>query len=187
MLFRSLDGEATVEKYSYDATAGDLSAKLSFYNGSLPVKIGFAETVDIKRTPVNAKTMWAAAPGSADESCAWEIKLNTTGYKNLVFSAKQKSTGSAPAYWGLAYRVGTTGSFTPIANSEVKIIGVSNDYYSALKYSYRAFELPAALNNKNEVYIRVYMTKNLDASDRELVASGGNTSINSIEVRGDNL
>jgi len=118
---------------------------------------------------------------TVDTATAFQIKFETTGYENIRFSAAQKSTGSGPLSFALAYSVGSeTGPFTAIPDSGRDVTRVSNDTYAALTPSYAAFELPAALEDQGEVYLRLYLA-DCALTDR----ANGNTSINDIEILGD--
>jgi hypothetical protein len=126
-----------------------------------------------------ASTNWQAASVSGvDNASAFEIKFRTTGHKDIRFSASQKSTGSGPDTFKLAYRIGPTGPFIPIDNSTVTPPRLSNDTYSALGKTYDGFLLPAALNDQDEVYIRVYFDGITN------LGRNGNTSINDIVIKG---
>ena len=118
---------------------------------------------------------------TVDTASAFQIKFETTGYENIRFSASQKSTGSGPESFALAYSIGSpAGPYTMIEDSKHDNVRLSNDTYSALAPSYVEFELPAELANRSEVYLRVYMVDSA-LSNR----SNGNTSINDIMIIGD--
>ena len=118
---------------------------------------------------------------TVDTATAFQIQLSTVGYENIRFSASQKSTGSGPESFALAYSIGSPdGPYTPIADSKVNVNRVGDNTYGALLPSYLSFELPAEIANQAVVYIRVYMV------DCELEnRANGNTSINDLEIIGD--
>jgi alpha-tubulin suppressor-like RCC1 family protein len=120
----------------------------------------------------------AASVFGVDNASAFELKFSTEFSSNIHFSCLQKSTGSGPDTFKLAYRIGPSGAFTPIKNSTVTPVRVGNDTYSALAQTYNGFILPAAMNNQNEVYLRVYF------DGLTTLGRNGNTSINNIVIRG---
>jgi hypothetical protein len=123
---------------------------------------------------------WKAASAfGIDDASAFEITFRTTGYENIQFSCRQKSTGSGPDRFRLAYRIGSTGSFIPIDNSTVNPVRVSNDTYAALADTYIGFVLPDAISNQDEVHLRVYFDGLTN------LGRNGNTSINNIVITGD--
>jgi len=166
------------------------SFQLTAWDNNQQVLIGFAGT---GRTPVvfnNGSltgTRWRpsseAGVGTANAP-AFQMRFPTQGYENITLSARQKSTGSGPNAFYLAYRIGSTGNtWTRIEGSERNSFPrVSNDTYSALNTpaaeTYINFQLPAAINDQTEhVYLRVVF-------DGLANLTGGNTSINNIEIRG---
>ncbi|MCL1821058.1 MAG: metallophosphoesterase [Oscillospiraceae bacterium] len=163
-------------------------SNLTAWNNNEQKVIGYQGT---NRTPVvfnNAAAVAWRSVGSAsvdagvtvDTASAFQIKFETTGYENIRFSCTQKSTGSGPESFALAYSIGSpTGPYTIISDSKHKNVTASNDTYAALAPSYVDFELPAEIANQSEVYLRVYMVDSA-LSNR----SNGNTSINNIEIIG---
>ena len=115
-----------------------------------------------------------------DTASAFQIKFETTGYESILFSCSQKSTGSGPEFFALAYSIGNpTGPYTAIDDSKKVIYRTGDDTYAALQPSYVNFPLPEELNDQEEVYLRVYMVDST-LSNR----SNGNTSINDIVIIG---
>jgi len=138
------------------------------------------------RTPIvinNAALIGAADVGwkpasvaGINNASAFQIKFSTLGYEDIRFSCTQKSTGSGPDAFRLAYRIGSTGTFTPIDNSLVNPVRVSNDSYTALEQTYYNFKLPVAVENQSIVELRVYF----DGLGN--LGRNGNTSINDIMI-----
>jgi predicted phosphodiesterase len=174
----------------FNADAGvfaDIS-NLTAWNNNEQKAIGYQGT---NRTPIvfnNAAAGAWRSVGSAsvdagvtvDTASAFQIKFETTGYESIRFSCTQKSTGSGPESFALAYSIGIpTGPYTIIPESKHKNVTASNDTYAALAPSYVDFELPAEMADQSEVYLRVYMVDSA-LSNR----SNGNTSINNIEIVG---
>ncbi|BBI30983.1 bacterial Ig-like domain-containing protein [Cohnella abietis] len=144
------------------------------------------------KTPIvfnNAQTTGGWKPVSVaglDNADAFQIKFSTLGYQNIRFTSKQKSTGSGPDAFLLAYSVGgPTGSYTVIPNSATGTSGipaisrVSNDTYDALQATYDNFVLPSEMNNVSEIYLRVVF------NGLTTLGANGNTSINDIVIIGD--
>jgi hypothetical protein len=144
------------------------------------------------RTPIvfnNAQTTGGWKPVSVaglDDADAFQIKFSTLGYENIRFSCSQKSTGSGPDAFLLAYSIGDPeGPYTIIENSETGTNGIpaisrmSNDTYAALCPSYDGFILPAEMENEAEVYLRIVFNGLTN------LGTNGNTSINDIVIIGD--
>ncbi|MCL2698161.1 MAG: CotH kinase family protein, partial [Oscillospiraceae bacterium] len=122
-----------------------------------------------------------------DTATAFQVKFSTTGYDDIRFSATQKATGSGPRSFRLAYSIGSpTGPYTDIADSRVTVsFNPATDNYTDLRPSYVDFKLPDELNNKSEVYIRIYMVDHVASINpgvQETTTRGGNTSINDIRI-----
>ena len=129
---------------------------------------------------------------TVDTASAFEIIFETTGHENIRFSARQRSTGSGPDFFALAYRIGSEGGFTSIPgtkteNRQSPSTHQNNNYTDfdrPATQSFDKFLLPAEVENQEEVYLRVYMRESkIPASGR----SNGNTSINDIEIIGDEM
>ncbi|MCL2773842.1 MAG: InlB B-repeat-containing protein [Oscillospiraceae bacterium] len=164
-------------------------SNLTAWNNNTQKVIGYQGT---NRTPIvfnnAAAGAWQSVGSAAidagvtvDTASAFQIKFATTDYENLKFTCTQKSTGSGPESFALAYSIGSpTGPYTAISNSKSSgFPKISDDTYGALKPSYTDFALPAAMENQSEVYLRVYMVDSA-LSNR----SNGNTSINDIVITG---
>ncbi|MCL2577484.1 MAG: hypothetical protein FWE27_05475 [Defluviitaleaceae bacterium] len=156
---------------------------------------------DTNRTPVvfnngfgTDNTLWSNEDGTPrstkwnpasevglENAPAFQMRFPTTGYENITFTARQKSTGSGPDTFFLAYRIGSSGEWIPIANSTREVRRVTDNTYAAFNNlssnTYNSFILPAAINNQDAVYLRVVFD-GLDDLD------SGNTSINDIVIRG---
>ena len=166
-------------------------SNLTAWNNNTQRAIGYAGS---NRTPIvfnnAAAPAWRSVGPAAvdagitvDTASAFQVKLETTGYDNIRLSCTQKSTGSGPESFMLAYSIGSpTGPYTTIPGSRHDNVRLSNDTYAALQPSYTDFVLPAELNNQSEVYLRVFMVDSA-LSDR----SNGNTSINDIVIVGDTI
>lgn len=166
-------------------------SSLTAWNNNEQKVIGYQGS---NRTPIvfnnSAAGSWksvglaaADAGVTVNTASAFQVKFKTTGYKNIRFSANQKSTGSGPEAFALAYSIGSpTGPYVPISGSKRNVVRISDDTYTALASSYVEFKLPAEIENQSEVYLRVYMVDST-LSNR----SNGNTSINDIVIIGDEM
>jgi hypothetical protein len=185
---------------NFRATGGEFANqfRLTAWENNNQVRIGFDGT---NRTPVvfnhgfsglspwtSGSTTWRPSRDvGVANAPAFQLQFPTTGYNNISFTARQKSTSSGPDAFFLAYRIGTTGTWTTIPGSEVTPRRVGDDTYAALNHvtaeTYVDFPLPSALNNLatgTDVFLRVVFNG----------ANGlnsGNTSINNIEIRGSSL
>jgi predicted phosphodiesterase len=125
-----------------------------------------------------------------DNAVAFQFKLRTAGFENIRFTAKQKSTGSGPDFFSLAYSTSPTGPFIPIPDSKTTNRQASSafrtdtyfdfEWYDAV--SYDNFRLPAAMENQEEIYLRVYLS-----TENYIATGNGNTSINDIVFIGDEI
>ena len=144
------------------------------------------------RAPIvfnNAQTTGGWKPVSEaglDNADAFQIAFSTLGYGNIRFTCTQKSTGSGPDAFLLAYSIyGPEGPYTTIPGSETGTNGIpaitrmSNDTYGALQPSYDHFPLPSEIDNQAEVYLRVVF------NGLTTLGQNGNTSINDIFIVGD--
>ena len=166
-------------------------SNLTAWTNNQQKTIGYQGT---NRTPIVFNNAAAGAwrsvgPAAADSgitvdtASAFQIKFETTGFENIRLSCRQKSTGSGPESFQLAYSIGgPTGPYTVIPDSRQNNVRISNDTYAALQPSYNNFALPAELADQSEVYVRIYMVESA-LSDR----SNGNTSINDIVIVGDEI
>jgi hypothetical protein len=132
------------------------------------------------------KTAKAAGIGLVNAS-AFQIKTETTGFSDLKFSAKMKTSGSfgetasgTPpegtfVQFGLAYSLDGD-NWTEIPNSTQNVVKWDSNTYEALEWSFVNTRLPEELNNKGDVYLRVFLNTS------ENFVRGGNASINDIII-----
>ena len=183
----------------FNADSGVFAAvsHLTGWDNGIRQRIG--PTGSAARTPIvfnNGETAGArgwhgVGPAAADAgitietATAWQVRFETTGYENIRFSAQQKSTGSGPDSFALAYSLtGPTGPFIAIPNSAAQPLRIGNDTFEVFEdprtHTYVEFALPAAVADQGAVYLRVYCY-DLQITNRP----NGNTSINNIVVIGD--
>ncbi|MCL2578211.1 MAG: metallophosphoesterase [Defluviitaleaceae bacterium] len=132
---------------------------------------------------------------NANTSSGWIITLSTVGWENIKFSARQASSNSGPARFGLAYRIGTEGEWTGFGDgswSRVTMLGDAEGWnYPNIDPPGVTFEnvpMPDAIANQLVVQIKIYIatteTRNWGTN---LNPTSGNTSINNIEFIGDEI
>ena len=199
--------EGTIAAWNYPPTAfaatevaansGALmaGAKIEFaYASGAKGNLGHASRAAIN-VPNNAGGWFPgtqAAPDAitAESSGGWIITLSTTGYEDIVFSADQSSSNNGPRDFKLAYRIGTTGTWTVFdGDGEVTVLGDSGD----MGQTFNNVALPTAVNDQALVQIKVWVATNARRSDGgttspdSLDPAGGNTSINKVVFVGEEL
>jgi len=121
------------------------------------------------------------------DASAFQIRFATEGFENIRFSARQRSTGSGPDLFSLAFRVGSTGDWISVADTlttnRQSPEGYRNDNMTGFDWdgsqSFDEFVLPADVADNAVVYLRLYMR------NATVAITGGNTSINDIVILGD--
>jgi hypothetical protein len=193
----------------FDADSGVYASEsfLTAWNSNAQVAIG-ALNQNV-RTPIvinnNAVTAsgglgWRSvgpAPADAgvtvDTATAFQIQFKTAGYDDIRFSCRQKSTGTGPQQFELAYSLdGPTGPFIPIENTRrwnlqgnqlgeglgpITTTNTYADFDAVETQTFTNFPLPADVADQDVVYLRLYLVDSTLA-DR----TNGNTSINDIII-----
>ena len=98
----------------------------------------------------------------------WIATFNTTGYKNLKVSSKQRSSDTGPKDFKLQYRTGT-GSWINVTGAET--IVVANDNY--LTGVVEDLPLPVAMEDQTSVSLRWICTSTVAINSPNPVAQGG--------------
>jgi len=124
-------------------------------------------------SPSISSTQWQ----EGENTKYWVIELSTLNFGNLVLSSKQQSSNTGPRDFKVQYRIGTQGNWTDLPNSNIT---VANNFTSGVLDQ---IELPVACNNKAFLYLRWIMTSNTSVGEG-IVASGGTSRIDEIEIRG---
>jgi hypothetical protein len=124
-------------------------------------------------SPSISSTQWQ----EGENTKYWVVELSTLNFGDLTLSSKQQSSNTGPRDFNVQYRIGTQGTWTDVPNSNVT---VANNFISGVLDK---VELPAACNNKAFLYLRWIMTSNTSVNEG-IVASGGTSRIDEIEVRG---
>jgi len=140
----------------------------------------------IINAPGVADNGWLPLPAgtgvTVQNSAAWIITLNTTGYENIRFSAEQASSNNGPGEFGLAWRVGTAGNWTLIPNAEVVYTDLPQG--DTFFQTFHNLALPSGVENQAVVQIRVWISSDVNRQGATLGTGTGNTSINNIVFAG---
>ena len=206
MELRRTQTNATATNNRFNATGGLFQgiSHLTAWSSGVQRNIGFDGT---DRAPIvmnNLAPGWRSVNPSAepddldygitvDTATAFQIRFSTARHDNIRFSARQRSTGSGPDFFALAYRIGSEGGFTSIPGT-LNYISLQNTFgYRDNNYSdfdwqhsqtFDQFSLPATMANQRVVYLRVYMRySEIESTTASRV--NGNTSINNIVIIGD--
>ncbi len=107
----------------------------------------------------------------------WQVQVNATGYTNVTLSSQQRSSGTGPKDFKTQYKIGASGSWTDVPNGNVTV--TENFANGALL----DVPLPAAVNNKPEVFIRWLMTSNVSV-DGGVVGASSTSRIDNVYIRG---
>jgi len=187
-------GIATIAAWNYEPTnfalqsinanSGVLmaNAKLEFfYADGTQATLGHATRASVN-VPNNAGGWFpVGAPETinVETSAGWVVTLSTIGYEDITFSADQSSSNNGPRDFRLAYRLGASGTWTEFPGTgAVEVLGDAGE----MGQTFTSVSLPATVNNRAEVQIKVWISSNARRSDGALTldATGGNTSINNI-------
>ena len=185
----------------FDATGGkfaDVSSLTAWNNNERIVIGGTGRTpIVINNGAVNNNPTggngWRSVGAAAidagitvDTATAFQIEFSTLGYDDIRLTCRQKSTGSGPEYFALAYSLtGPTGPFIPIAGTKTASMQAPPAYttntYADLDHpagvTFLNFPLPSEVANQERVFLRVYMVDSTLAN-----RANGNTSINDIHI-----
>jgi len=138
---------------------------------------------------VNPEDNMPSAPITAQNSAGWVFTFSTTGFENITFSASQATTGSGPRDFALAYRIGTSGTWTAFdrihsaANTPITNLGNAIDG-QALTPTFVNVPLPATVDDQAVVQLKVFIASAINKGGSPLVANNGNTSINYVVFNG---
>ena len=107
----------------------------------------------------------------------WKVELSTLNYGDLNISSAQRSSGTGPRDFKVQYRIGETGDWNDVENSDIEVdegftAGVLNE-----------LPLPSACNNKSVLFLRWVMTSNTNVNG-ETVAGAGASRIDMIKIKG---
>jgi hypothetical protein len=206
---------ATIAAWNYDATMGGGNSDMQANSGALVAgaTLNFfygdgTKATDLRASnagpinvPNNASGWWnrTAIPDAAtvantnpalgeitvENSAGWVITLNTTGFKNITFSAGQSSSNNGPSQFRLAYRIGTTGTWTVFGDNV--IVTVEGTTTVPVGKTFTNVPLPETVWDKPEVQIRVWIASGRPRGTGTMGPANGNTSINNIVFNGDEI
>ncbi|MGN1203148.1 MAG: hypothetical protein ACI4RF_07610, partial [Eubacterium sp.] len=169
---------------SVASTSGANSGTLSMYpNATDPAILSYTGTYGVK-VAWDAANPYVASK-SLDEPSGngyWLIETSTLGYTNLTLNLEQLSSNKGPRDWGIAYSLDGV-NYEYVENSNARAI--SNDVVSSTVETYGNLPLPIECNNREKLYIKVFINggESIDGTELELVTKG-NTGINTIELSG---
>jgi hypothetical protein len=176
--------------YSVSSTSGVNSGTLAMYpaaNTSAPAALSYTNTYGVK-VEFSADNRFTAPNNNLDNPSGrgyWLITTSSLGYTNLTLNLEQLSSNKGPRDWGIAYSTNGS-SYTYVANSNARAI--SNDASSDTVETYGNLALPAACDNQQTLYIKVFINgaETVDGNELndEVAVTKGNTGINTIELSG---
>lgn len=166
-LVNSTKGTGTLSMYP----GGETAASMEYKNSNSGI-----------RTEASTENGWKATKklDNPNGNGFWLITASTLGYTDLTLTLDQTSSNKGPRDWGLAYS--TDGiNYTYISNSNIRNIGLDS-----VNETYANIPLPKELNNKETVYIKVFINggENFAEAELDIEPDKGNTSINNIEICG---
>lgn len=175
-----LDETWTVAKNTSGANEGTLSMFPDAENAS---ELSYTGTYGVKVSkPSEAPFATTKKLDAPDGNGYWLIKTSTVGYTDLTLNLEQLSSNKGPRDWGLAYSLDGV-NYTYLSNSNARAI--SNDSSTSTVETYNNYPLPAECNDKEVIYIKVFINGGEAVNGKELeLVDSGNTGINNIELSG---
>lgn len=175
--YKKSNGAVITAQTTVPSTAGN--AELSMHpNGTDAAEIGYNSADKSLRVEATGEWSFDTTRNAPDSDGYWLISASTKGYKDIKFSAEQFSTSKGPRDYAIS--VSTDGiSYTPVENSSVRVTDGLNPTYSNIS-------LPAELDDRDEIYIKIKIDGGETLSGLEFVdvVGKGNTDINNIEICG---
>lgn len=183
--YKKSNGASVTAQKSVASTDGN--AELRMYpNGTDIAEISYNADTKALRAEASDTNAWNfdTARENPNHDGYWLITASTKGYQDIKFSADQLSTSKGPRDYAIS--ASTDGvNYTPLANSSVRVTDSLNSTYTNIS-------LPAELDNKDKVYIKIKIDGGETLSGLELsstdptenVYGNGNTDINNIELCG---
>ena len=177
-----LNADATVAENTSGTSEGTLSMSP---NGSTAAVLSSSDKYGVK-------VSWASdnffnynkkSPlDTPDGNGCWLITTSTAGYHNITLNLEQLSSNKGPRDWGIAYSTdGSTYSYVAASNAHT----ISNDAADSTVETYNNFRLPAACDNQETLYIKVFINGGETIEGDELVEMlVGNTGIDNITISG---
>ena len=133
---------------------------------------------------INSATVPCIEAGSSNlwqRGCYFQIELPTTGYKDIIFSAKLGGSGKAPRDFVLQYSL--NGSTYANVGSTVTAAKES------MKQAFNRVQLPSAANDQSKLYIRIFNNSlyMINGTTGFVGTSKGRLAINDIVIEGTNM
>lgn len=171
------------DNLSVSATAGTGSLAM-FPNGTDAAELTYTSSYGVK-VSATADNSWVYS-GSLDNPSGkgyWLITASTLGYTGITLSLDAAISSKAPRDWGVAYSLDGV-NYTYVASSNMRGIESSKPIEA-----YSNLALPAAVDNQETVYIKLFINggENLAAyelSDELNSLGKGNAGINGVELCG---
>ncbi len=107
----------------------------------------------------------------------WVVEFSTLNYGDLSLSSAQRSSNTGPRDFKVQYRIGTTGDWNDVENSDIT---VADDFTTGVL---EKIELPEICNNKSSLHLRWIMTSNTSVAG-ETVGGQGASRIDMIKIEG---
>ncbi len=177
------DSSVSEDRTSVSATTGTGSVSM-YPNGQTPAVLDYTSSYGLK-VSASADNTWASNSKLDDpqEKGCWLIKTSTIGCTDLTLSIEQVSSSKGPRDWGIAYSTDGV-NYTYVDNSNVRAI----EYQQTVE-TYSNIALPKAVENQENVYIKVFINggENIagyEYTDPDNSLGKGNTGINNIELCG---
>lgn len=165
-------------------TGGANTGKISMYpNGTNASLISHTNQYGVKATWSDSnKFVSNKTLDKISGNGYWLIETSTKGFHDLTLNLDQISSDKGPRDWGIAYSTNGT-SYTYVDNSNVRAI--SNDTSTKPVETYGNLPLPAACDNQEKLYIKIFINggESVDGTELELTTKG-NTGINNVEISG---
>jgi len=148
---------------------------------SLPVQSAEgsnAGTLNTKATGTIGYSVGSLSATAWSVGAYWELKVDTTEYENITFSAKTRSSNTGPAKWHLEYSVDGE-------NWEV-IEGSNTAIINSLDLNYDDFKLPDAVADQENLGLRIVVSEDVTVRGTDgTIPSSGVSNINSIYFKGE--
>ncbi|MGN0521647.1 MAG: CotH kinase family protein [Eubacterium sp.] len=172
------------DSLSASSTAGVNSGTLSMYpNATDAALLSYTGTYGVKVAWDTSNPFTATKKiNEPNGNGYWLIETSTKGYTNLTLNLEQLSSNKGPRDWGVAYSLdGISYNYVDKSNARA----ISNDVSSDTVETYGNLSLPAACDNLDTLYIKIFINggESIDSTELELVTKG-NTGINNIELSG---
>jgi len=114
-----------------------------------------------------SSTGWDGAPNTK----YWQIDFTSIGYRSLVLSSKQRSSGTGPKDFVVQYSLDSGSTWLDVSSSQINLVT------DAWNTTISSLSLPTVLDNQNSVYLRWLVTASASAG-------GGTNRIDDVAING---